>query len=590
MKKYSVLFIFGLLLYSRFIGLDWGLPFPMHPDERNMVDAVMRLKCNVDGWETFADLQLCYNPGFFAYGQLPLYMGFLAVKIWQGIFGLFEIKKVINFSAATLGLRIVSAFLSLFLCLAMWKMYRFMRSKLPEISSFQGSLAQGLDILVLLILVFQPYLIQYAHFGTTETFLMLLYVLTTYYSLRFIERPSWKWVAASAAMVGFASGIKTSGLIYIAVPVVAIFYTTFRKEHFALFRLKIYALFRYACTFSIVVTICYILAAPHNILSWKDFIISMRYEVPVGNGTLLVFYTRQFIDTIPYLFQFTHIFPYALGLPILTLFIIGFVALPWKNPYVLILRFAWLAYFLVTGSLFVKWSRFMAPIMPLMTIFSIFGLLFMMSRLNIKRNMTWVILVVVGVVTLLPGIAYLTIYRTPDVRFVASKVIADTVPPQSKIFEEAGNVINIPIPPPNTQFIIPYYSFVAANVYELNSEEDMQSIQPALDQADVVVIPSRRIFASRTCLRPSDVMFTISEYLLIRDCEKVFNRYPYHQRYYQQLFSETSPFIQTAEISSYPRIELFGKILMEFPDEFAEETWTVFDHPVIRLYKRASTY
>ena len=30
------LLIIGLLVYSRFINLGWGLPYPMHPDERNM--------------------------------------------------------------------------------------------------------------------------------------------------------------------------------------------------------------------------------------------------------------------------------------------------------------------------------------------------------------------------------------------------------------------------------------------------------------------------------------------------------------------------------------------------------------------------
>jgi hypothetical protein len=41
-----------------------------------------------------------------------------------------------------------------------------------------------------------------------------------------------------------------------------------------------------------------------------------------------------------------------------------------------------------------------------------------------------------------------------------------------------------------------------------------------------------------------------------------------------------------AEITSCPHISLFGKKIYEIHDENAEETWTVFDHPVIRIYKR----
>lgn len=51
------------------------------------------------------------------------------------------------------------------------------------------------------------------------------------------------------------------------------------------------------------------------------------------------------------------------------------------------------------------------------------------------------------------------------------------------------------------------------------------------------------------------------------------------------LFSEKK-FKKVAELSSYPTIELFGKKVIEIKDEMAEETFTVFDHPVIRIYKR----
>ena len=66
-------------------------------------------------------------------------------------------------------------------------------------------------------------------------------------------------------------------------------------------------------------------------------------------------------------------------------------------------------------------------------------------------------------------------------------------------------------------------------------------------------------------------------------------KYPLLNEYYQRLFSRSGfakGFEKVAEFSSYPKISLFGKTLLEFPDENAEETWTVFDHPVIRIYKK----
>lgn len=587
MKKYILVLIALLLVYTRFIGLDWGLPFPMHPDERNMADAVVRLRCDVQ-LQTWTDLRNCFNPQFFAYGQLPLYMALIVIKVWQLVASLFSQKIVINFSIASLGLRIVSASLSVCLSYAMWQLYLFLKEKIPETKGLLNFSYIWFDFIALILIVFQPYLIQYSHYGTTETLLMLLFVLIVYFSLRYIDAPSWNWIARSGCVAGIAVAAKISALIYGAIPLFALLYCVYKSEHFPSVKKKISAILRHSFTFVVVFMPTYILSSPHNILSWKDFVTSMHYEIPVGNGTLLVFYTRQFIDTIPYLFQFTHIFPYALGLPVFILFVMSFLILPWKNQYVTLLRFSWLVYFIVTGSLFIKWSRFMAPIMPLMTIMALVGLLYVCRNINFQKKIVRLCLMIVGLLMVIPGYAYLAIYTHTDVRFTASHVIATRIPAGSYIFEEAGNSINIPVPPPDTPILIPFYTFNAVDLYEMTKESDLQKIQRTLDQADTLIIPSRRIFASRTCLRPSDVGMNLSDHLLNQNCEKLTNMYPYHQEYYKQIFGEKSEFIQTARVSSFPRIEFFGKILLEFPDEFAEETWTVFDHPVIRIYERVN--
>jgi len=69
-------------------------------------------------------------------------------------------------------------------------------------------------------------------------------------------------------------------------------------------------------------------------------------------------------------------------------------------------------------------------------------------------------------------------------------------------------------------------------------------------------------------------------------CVKVRKDYTAVYSYYDRLFTGNLPFKKVAEFKSYPKISIFGKTLVEFPDEEAEETWTVFDHPVIRIYKR----
>src|SRR3989344_623977 len=77
-----------LLIYTRIIGLDWGLPYAMHPDERNMTNAIQQLHCN---WQSLFSnrfsVKECMNPNFFAYGQFPLYVGYGIVFLLKFIDG-----------------------------------------------------------------------------------------------------------------------------------------------------------------------------------------------------------------------------------------------------------------------------------------------------------------------------------------------------------------------------------------------------------------------------------------------------------------------------------------------------------------------
>ena len=46
---------------------------------------------------------------------------------------------------------------------------------------------------------------------------------------------------------------------------------------------------------------------PYSLIDKAGFLNSMNYETGVGRGTNLVFYTRQFINTDPLIFQFKKI-------------------------------------------------------------------------------------------------------------------------------------------------------------------------------------------------------------------------------------------------------------------------------------------
>ena len=61
--------------------------------------------------------------------------------------------------------------------------------------------------------------------------------------------------------------------------------------------------------------------------------------------------------------------------------------------------------------------------------------------------------------------------------------------------------------------------------------------------------------------------------------------FPETASFYDKLFNGKLGFKQIKTVHSYPKLSLFG-FKIEFPDETAEETWSVFDHPVIRVFKK----
>ncbi len=539
-------FLLFLLLYTRFINLSWGLPYPFHPDERNMASALQQLQCGI------LNLRECFNPHFFAYGQFPLYLGYILIQLIHLVTG--KLGSQISFEEAMMTLRFISATASILTVWFMLRIYQAIRKN-----------TQNQKLLIPLLFIFSPALIQFAHFGTTESLLMLFYTGLIFVSICYAkERCSQTYfVLVSSFLVGLAVATKVSSLIFLGVPLVSLLFRI-SKQNVAK---------NVSVGIGIVVLALFwgIALSPHNLISFNEFMNSIRYESNVATGAIRVFYTRQFEGTIPIFFQFTKIFPSTLGIPILLLFLFGFFILPYKREYNL-LRLSFLIYFLPTAFLYAKWTRFMAPIMPLMVVIAGVTLMRLYDwYLNTAKNKEIIIphslFIIILLVCCIPGLAFLSIYRSPDVRFVASDWIYQNIPTNSVILSETANVVDIPIRNPDHSLLseINHYDMISFNFYDLDQNESLQQ-QLHLDiaRADYIFIPSRRIFTNHISKKT----------------------YPVLNTYYQKLFSGELGFLKIKEFSSYPRIVFFGKTLVEFPDEQVEETWTVFDHPVIRIFQR----
>ncbi len=541
------------LFYTRIAGLTWGFPYPFHPDERNMIYAIEQLRCSAGPWIE------CMNPHFYAYGQFPLYIGFGLLKLSQLAMG--RISDLVTYVEAATALRLISLVSSL---LTVGISFFLMKVLLEK-----KRLTDGTTLLFLALpLVFSPALIQFAHFGTTEALLMFLFMSLVFVGIRFIENTISfdRFIFLSAILLGIATGTKISSGIFAGVPVIALFFSYISTNNSSLPK-YILRLLQLAA----VATCVAFASSPHNLLHLPDFLGALKYESEVARGTLEVFYTRQYFMSVPVFFQVINVFPYALGWPVFIFALLGLLTLPHTRAN-LFLRLSFLVYFLPSAFLYTKWVRFMAPILPLMIVFSI------LFVARFYKKVPHFALGLVIAIMCIPGILFLSVYQTYDSRMAASEWVNQNIPSGAYILSETANVVDIPYatiqPGMENQ-----YTVVSFDFYNVDSDPVIRKkFDEEIARADYILVPSRRVFANHTCTF-SDLGFSPDR------CEELKKRYPVLNDYYKRLFDGSLGFGEIARFDSFPRIELFG-LRYVFDDEQAEETWTVFDHPVVRVYKR----
>jgi 4-amino-4-deoxy-L-arabinose transferase-like glycosyltransferase len=497
-KRFVILLIVLLTFFTRFIGLNWGNGYYFHPDESNMAIALSGLKS--------ADL----NPHFFAYGQFPLYLGYFTLKL---------INVPNDFSNSVFILRFWSALFSVLVIPIIYLISK-------KIFTSQYSL------LVVFLIIFNPGLIQLAHFGTTESMLILIFLLNLFLSQKIFDQPKkYNLYIFAGIFTGIGLASKISSLIFIG-PILLVAFVNFLKSSFrSSYILKIFLLIFFTTTF-------YLILSPYNYLSQSDFLSSLNYETNVATGSLKVFYTTQFLNTSPYLFQFTNIFPYTSGLPVYILAFAGFL-LFLKNyktnhkKYWLSILFPVLVYFTYFGQLYAKWTRFVSPVFFIFPIFAVY----LLSKITVP-----VIRYLLIIICCLPGIYFMNLYLHPDIRLTASRWIFANISSNFQILSESGNVVNLPLGNPAYQI----------NNYDFYNNYDPTTLSVVLASSDYILIPSRRVFKN------------------------------YHLGYYQHLFDGSLGF---KEIKLFtPRSD----ILLD--PEKAEETWSVFDHPTIRIYQKVKQF
>lgn len=532
----SLVCIVLLGAFFRLEHIQWDQGLGFHPDERNIALAVQEVSFPQQ-----------FNPKFYAYGTVPIYaIRFIAQTLqsfthstdWtQDIGHITLIGRLLSCAASIITIPLV---------------YLLARSILPLFFA----------VLVAFFVATTPILIQHAHFSVTESAITCFAVFLAWIAVRFYEHKHIQLLFVSGIVLGFSLATKVSSVVFDVIPViscVAVWSSSARVKK-DMTRL-IYAL----CYLGITTLFTYILFSSVTFIYPFETLESLLYEKRVATGQSIVFYTYQFIGTKSFLFQLSQL-PYTIGYPLTIAAMIGCFSICysilWKRNVRYMILFIWMIiYGLSIGTWHAKFVRYVVPMYPFLIIAAMLPIAYIHTKIRAVQ-ISRTLIIILLIIQLGHAIAFHSIYTHPQTRIQALSWIEEHTPKHaviladdaSEILQETSLDESIDV---TKRFVksIPHFG--------LESLDGIAMLSYYLSHSDYYVIGSRRQFG-----------------VVMQHTDK----FPLTSHFYSKLFSGDLGYALVATFTSYPTLN-FGAFTVSFPDDTAEETVQVFDHPTIYIFK-----
>ena len=325
--------------------------------------------------------------------------------------------------------------------------------------------------------------------------------------------------------------------------------------------------------------------------AWAEqgkYLFQLGEEAAIQRGLADVPYTRQYIGTVPVLYEFQNLIQWGMGpasglVALAGLFLAFFLALR-RRPAEVLLLSGMIPYFLTIVILEAKWMRYMLPLVPYMCILAgallARGLVWSAAagqRLAtwraVRRRVPagllarrWAFPVLTGVAVIgsaLWATAFMNIYMHEESRVIASRWMAHNLTPAARLGHETWDdslPVGVPGEPNGGWQDLPM------GLYDdRSSPEEFTYIEGLLNQADYIILASNRLYGS---------------------IPRLPWRYPVQIRYYDLLMSGKLGFDQVLPLQDqkvYPALTWLG---ITFNDDHADESFTVYDHPRVLVYKK----
>lgn len=548
MKNHKLLLL-GILLFAacvRFFNLNWDSNFHLHPDERFLTMVVAAI--------TFpATLSLYFHPdlsslnpvnnnfSFFVYGLFPLTLTKLFAILANGD----------SYNTITIVGRMLSAAADTAVVFILYKICELLEKKLRLRSDIKFLAAFFYAVAVLPV--------QLAHFFATDTFLNFFLFLSLYFSMKFWDQKKFIFLLLSGIMAGCAMTSKISAVFFL--PLIG-YYLLKGCASFPLFSKKTIVggiLFLFVMYLTMRFTDPYMFANS-NLLNPKInpvFIQNLQTQKGYGEGKDIWFPPAiQWINKAPIAFSLTNVAFFGIGLPIFFFFLAGvYESLTIKKQEIALFLFFTLAFFLYQSTQFVKAMRYFFFLYPF------FALIAALGFSALTRKMKLPVKSILLFICSLWLFAFISIYFHLHSRVAATIWAHEHIPVNSTILYEYWDD---PLPLPMVRYATNSYNLVPLPVFDQDTPEKWQRMQSLFDSADYYILSSNRGWGS---------MPTVPR------------QYPQMTRFYADLFAGKTPFTLIKEFTSYPSFSYIG-IPLDFPDQWADETFTVYDHPKVMIFKR----
>lgn len=563
----SKLLLFCILfigLFFRLYGNNWDQGWHLHPDERFLTMVGVDVKIPSTIGEYLDQNTSSFNPvnrghEFYVYGTFPVFLNkVLAQQLDNDTYDRFNLQG-----------RALSGVADFFIILIIYKLIELVEKKLKLSKSIKyfGAFFYAISVLP----------IQLSHFYTSDTFLNFFCWLSFYYAVQLNMDVSKRVtvflnVGLSGLFLGLAIACKVSAIYF--APLVGLFIV------FGLFRIyqlkskyqnKTILLIMGGLVFF---TLCYIalrLGSPYyfetnsifspqlSAVFIKNIETLKSFENPAGYFPPAIQWFSKSFD-----FSIKNVIFFGVGPFYFLLSLYGlFILLRKKNIYIF-LSVAWLVLFVTYQSLqFAKTMRYLIFIYPFLAIFTAAGvhqISIYIKKIPNKFLHLFISIFLYLSIVIWP-LAFMSIYTKDQSRVTASEWIYDNIPSRSIILTEYWDD---PLPLAVQNPGIRNYAVKEVHIFDPDTKEKWDGVNTQLMNADYYIMSSNRGWGS---------IPTSPE------------RFPITSKFYNDMREGKSNYVLVKEFSSYPTLHYLG-IPIEFPDQWSEEAFTVYDHPLVSIYKK----